>query len=252
MNKLKFFSIFLLAAAMVYVWGCGDDSTTGGNNNNGGTVPTLNMRVGSFYVFNIDSLSTSGGVSHTSLKTSNTYLSQGTFFTQPNAFQIMSQTKDTISQAILSTDTFYVRYEGGKFYQYGVLQLISPTIPAAWDLVADFNVAQGSSYDIALGVPISLIPGASANITGKIAADTTFNTHGYGNVGINCYRAEIVADIIIGGFSVGKVYVDYFIGDADPATNPSGMVRVRLRPITLPVYSQSGVDQFLQIYVPGP
>lgn len=252
MKKIKFFSFLILAAAMVYVYGCGDDAVNNNTGGTGGTVPTLNMRVGSFLVFNIDSLGTNGSVSHTSLKTSNTYLAQGTYFGQANAFQILSQTKDTITNITLSTDTFYVRYDGGKFYQYGVLQIISPSIPASWDLVADFNVSQGTSYNIASAVPISLIPGATANITGKIAADTTFNTQGYGNVGINCYRAEIVADIIIGGFSVGKVYVDYYIGDADPATNPSGMVRVKLRPITLPVYSQSGVDQFLQIYVPGP
>lgn len=251
MNKIKLFSFFVLTAAMVWVWGCGDDSTTGGNNT-GGSVPTINMKVGSFYVFNIDSLGTNGSVTHTSLKTSNTYLAQNTFFGQPNAFQILSQTKDTITNITLSTDTFYVRYDGGKFYQYGVLQLISPTIPAEWDLVADFNVSQGTSYTIKDNVPITLIPGATANISGKIAADTTFNTHGYGNVGINCYRAEIIADIIIASFSVGKVYVDYYIGDADPSTNPSGMVRVKLRPITLPVYTQAGVDQFLQVYTPGP
>lgn len=137
MNKIKYFSFFILAAAFVFIYNCGSDDVVN-NNNNGGTVPTLNMRVGSFYVFNIDSLGTNGSVSHTSLKTSNTYLSQGTFFQQSNAFQILSQTKDTISNITLSTDTFYVRYDGGKFYQYGVLQLISPTIPAAWDLVADF------------------------------------------------------------------------------------------------------------------
>lgn len=251
MNKIKIFTFFVLTAAMVWVWGCGDDSTTGGNNTPG-TAPSLNMRVGSIYVFNIDSLGTNGSVSHTSLKTSNTYLNQGTYFGQSNAFQILSQTKDTLLNITLSTDTFYVRYEGGKFYQYGVLQLISSTIPASWDLVADFNVSQGTSFDIATGVPISQIPNATANITGRIAVDTTFNTHGYGNIGINCYKSEIVADIIIASFSIGKVYVDYYIGDADPTTNPSGMVRVKLRPVTLPVYSQAGVDQYLQVYTPGP
>jgi len=244
MNKLKFFSIFLLTAAMVYVWGCGDDSTTGGNNT-GGTAPTLNMTVGAIYAFNVDSLPTSGGLTHTRLKSYNTYLAQGTYFGQSNAFQILTETRDTVANISLGTDTFYVRYDGGKFYQYGMLQLISPTIPASWDLVADFNVTQGTSFNIANNVAIVLGGGinATANINGKIAADTTFNTAGWGNVGINCYRSEIDAEISISGLPIGRVYVDYFIGDADPTTNPSGMVRVKLRPVNLTVYTSAGVDQ---------
>lgn len=247
MNKIKLFSFFVLTAAMVWVWGCGDSGTTTPTNP-GGTAPTINMKVGSVYTFNIDSLGLTGNVTKTSLKSINTFLAQGTYFGQSNAFQIYTETKDTITNITLGTDTFYVRYDGGKFYQYGVLQLISPTIPASWDLVADFNVATGTAYTIAENVPINIgsITGAEADITGKIAVDTTFNTYGWGNVGINCFRAEIVADIIFSGFSLGKVYVDYYIGDADPSTNPSGMVRVKLRPVNLTVYQQAGVDQYLQ------
>ena len=243
MNKLKFLSIFLLTAAMVYVWGCGDDTTTG-NNNGGGTVPTLNMQVGAIYAFNVDSLPTSGSVTPTRLKSYNTYLAQGTYFGQSNAFQILTETRDTVANISLGTDTFYVRYDGGRFYQYGMLQLISPTIPASWDLVADFNVSQGTAFTIASDVDIVIGSiTAKANITGKIAADTTFNTAGWGNVGINCYRSESAAVISISGLPIGTVYVDYFIGDADPSTNPSGMVRVKLRPVNLTVYTSAGVDQ---------
>jgi len=247
MNKIKIFTFFVLTAAMVWVWGCGDDSTTGPSTP-GGTPPTINMKVGAIYTFNIDSLGISGSVMKTSLKTINTYLSQGTFFNQPNAFQIYTETRDTNTNTTLATDTFFVRYDGGKFYQYGMLQLISPTIPASWDLVADFTLSQGTTFDIANNVPINIgtITGATANITGKIAVDTTFNTYGWGNIGVNCYRSEIVADILFSGFSLGKVYVDYYIGDADPSGNPSGMVRVKLRPVSLTVYSQSGVDQYIQ------
>lgn len=250
MNKLKFFSIFLLAAAMVYVWGCGDDSTTG-TPGTGGTAPTLNMQVGALYVFNVDSLPPSGGVTHTRLKSYNTYLAQGTYFGQSNAFQILTETRDTVLNLSLGTDTFYVRYDGGKFYQYGMLQIISPSIPASWDLVADFNVSQGTSFTIANGVPIVLGSiTANANISGKIAADTTFTTAGWGNVGINCFRSEIAADISVSGLPVGTVYVDYFIGDADPSTNPSGMVRVKLRPFTILTFTQAGLDQTLLRHVP--
>ena len=245
MKNIRSIFTLLIVIAAAFLWGCGDDSTTGGNNT-GGTLPNISMQVGSIYIFNIDSLGTNGSINKTSLKTSNTFLAQGTYFGQSGAFQILSQTKDTISNITLSTDTFYVRYDGGKFYQYGVLQLISPTIPASWDLVADFNVSQGTSYTIATGVPINIgsITGATANITGSVAEYTSFTTAGWGNVVINCYRAEIVADILFSGFSIGKVYVDYYVGDANPTSNPSGMVRVKLRPVNLSVYSQSGVDQY--------
>lgn len=242
MNKLKFFSIFLLAAAMVYVWGCGDNSTTG-TPGTGGTAPTLNMTVGSIYSFSVDSLPTSGGVTHTSLQSYNTFLAQGRFHDKDNAFKILTETRDTATNSSLGTDTFYVCYEGGKFYQWGMLQLISPSITASWDLVADFNVSQGTTFNIATGVPINIIPNTTANITGRIAVDTTFNTAGWGNIGINCYRSEIVADILLSSLPIGKVYVDYYIGDADPTTNPSGMVRVKLRPVNLTVYQAAGLDQ---------
>lgn len=251
MNKLKFFSIFLLTAAMVYVWGCGDDTTTGGNNT-GGTAPTINMKVGNLYTFNLDSLDTNGSIRKTKVVTKHTYLAQGTYFGESNAFQIESITKDSTQSFNISTDTFYVRYDGGKFYQYGVLQLISPTIPASWDLVADFNVAQGSQYTIKDNVPITLgTLTVTANIKGKIAADTTFHTTAWGNIAVNCFRVEITADLLLSGFPLGTVYVDYYIGDADPTSNPSGLVKTKLRPVKLPntgtpIYSSPGVDQYLR------
>jgi len=257
MKNLKFFSAFLLIIAVAYLWGCGDDSTTTPTGT-GGTAPTINMKVGNVYTFNVDSLDTSGTVRKTRIVTKHTYLAQGTYFSQPNAFQIESVTKDSILPFNLSTDTFYVRYDGGKFYQYGVLQLISPTIPASWDLVADFNVAQGTQYTIRDNVPITL--GSltlTANIKGKIAADTTFHTTAWGNIAVNCYRVEITADLLLSGFPLGTVYVDYYIGDADPSSNPSGLVRTKLRPIKLPntgtpLYSSAGVDQYLRQAIIAP
>jgi hypothetical protein len=252
MKNLKFFSAFLLITFALYFGGCGDDTTTtpGGGS---GSVPTLNMKVGSVYIYNLDSLPVSGGNPiHTRLLSYDTIKAKGTFNGQNDAYMITSSLRDTAFPIVpLGTTTYYVRYDGGKFYQYGVLQLISPTIPATWDLVADFNVTQGTSFNIASGVAIPNIPGATANITGKIAVDTTFNASGFGNV--NCFRSEIVADISISGLPVGKVYVDYYIGDADPSTNPSGSVRVKLRPVNISgIFTQTGLDKYLQRYIPGP
>jgi len=246
MNKIKFISAFFIILASVFYIGCGEDSVTNNGGGPGGTAPNIDMKAGSFYIFNIDSLPVSGGSAPTNLKTYNTFLAAVTYQGKSNAFPIVSETRDTVANVSLGTDTFYVCYESGKFYQYGMLQLISPTIPASWDLVADFNVSLGTSFTIANGVPITIgAITAIANITGKIAADTTFNTAGWNNVGINCYRSEIAADISVSGFPAGIVYVDYYIGDADPASNPSGMVRVKLRPFTILTYSQSGIDQAL-------
>ncbi|KXK53174.1 MAG: hypothetical protein UZ05_CHB002001186, partial [Chlorobi bacterium OLB5] len=50
MKKIKFFSFLILAAAMVYVYGCGDDAVNNNTGGTGGTVPTLNMQVGALYV----------------------------------------------------------------------------------------------------------------------------------------------------------------------------------------------------------
>lgn len=245
MNKIKLFSFFVLTAAMVWVWGCGDSGTTTPTNP-GGNVPTLNMQAGSLYIFNVDSLPVGGGTPvNTRLKSYNTYLTPITFQGKANAFPIVSETRDTVANISLGVDTFYVCYESGKFYQYGMLQLISPTIPASWDLVADFNISQGTNFTIANAVPIVLgTITATADISGKIAADTTFSTKGWGNIGINCYRSQISAVISVSGLPLGTVYVDYFIGDADPATNPSGMVRVKLNPFTILTYNQAGVDQY--------
>lgn len=253
MKKIKFASaFFIILASIIYIGGCGDNSS-GPVDPGAGSAPTINMKVGSFYVFNVDSIQTNGSVTGTRLKTSHTFFSQGTYFGQSNAFAIRSETKDSVTNVIVVIDTYYVRYDAGKFYQYGILQLISPSFPATWDVVADFTVSSGSTWNIGTNVPFVLGPiTGTANITGKIAVDTTFKTHGYGARDINAFRSEIVADILISGFSIGKVYVDYFVGDSDPTTNPAGLVRLRLRPIVLIGYQQAGADQKIQNFIIPP
>ena len=246
MKKTKYFTSFLFTAifAALIISGCGDDSTPT-NNNTGGTPPTINMTVGAVYTFNVDSLLTNGTVRTTRLKTTQTYASPSA-----GAFQITAVTQDSLGGPLI-TDTFSVKYEGGKFYQYGVLQLLDPNIPASWDMVADFTLSQGTQWTIADDVPFSIgtITG-TADIKGKIAVDTTFHTTGWGNNAVNAFRSEITADITVFSAYAGTIYVDYFIGDADPATNPSGLVRLRLRPINLTGYSAAGADQKMQKWTP--
>ena len=248
MNRIHYFTVFLIFTAALFYSGCGSDTTTN-NNTTGGTPPAINMKVGAFYTFNIDSIQTNGNITGTRLKTSHTYLSEGTYFGQPNSFAVRSVTKDSTIAIPLAIDTFYVRYDGGKFYQYGVLQMISPSFPASWDLVADFTVSSGTQWTIATGVPFTIgVLTGTANITGKIAVDTTFHTFGYGQKSVNAYRSEIVAELFVSTFSVGKIYVDYFIGDSDPATNPPGLVRLRLNPINITGYQAAGFEQKIQTF----
>ncbi|HEY3249798.1 MAG TPA: hypothetical protein VGK25_01640, partial [Ignavibacteria bacterium] len=208
-------------------------------------TPNINMKVGAVYTFNIDSIQTNGTITPTRYKSTHTYLTQGTFYDSANAFQVRTVTQDSIGgpQAI---DTFYVRYNAGKFYQYGIIQLIDPSATPTWNLIADFTVSQGTQWTIASNVPITIIPGGTVTIKSKVAADTAFQTFGWGNNNINCYRAEVTGDIYLATSYLGTVYVDYFIGDADPVTNPSGLVRLRLRPINITVYQAAGADQKLQ------
>src|SRR5258706_12507676 len=56
---------------------------------------------------------------------------------------------DTAHGMSLTPEIYYVRYDAGKFYQYGVRNLINPGQPLTWDIVGDFTVSRGSSYHIA-------------------------------------------------------------------------------------------------------
>mgnify|MGYP001252744314 FL=1 len=248
-------SIFTILVVLIaaFLWGCGDDSTTGGNTP-GGTPPNISMKVGSYYAFTIDSLDTNTSVPprHTRLMTFQTFIAQGTYFGQPDAFQIRSETRDTVANTLVSLDTFYVRYDGTRFYQYGLLQLIDPTHAPSWDLVADFSKATNEQWDVAT---INTTVGGfavTAVVKGKIAEQTPFVTNNTG-LSINNYRIEIEAAVSNAAGSFGSIFVDYHIGYSDPATNPAGMVRVKLRPIKLsllgiPVYSAAGVDSKIETY----
>jgi hypothetical protein len=254
MKNLKFLSAFIIMTAAVMFWGCGEDTPTGNNNGGGGSPPAINMKVNSFYAFTNDSLDTNGTtVRHTRLMTYQTFLAQGTFFSQPNAFQIRSETRDTVSNSLVGTDTFYVRYDGTRFYQYGLLRLIDSTQPPSWDLVADFSKPVGEQWSVAT---INTTIGGfavTAVVKGKIADQIAFTTNNT-NITINNYRIEIEAAVSTAAGSLGSIFVDYHIGYSDPTTNPAGMVRVKLRPVKLallgiPVYRAAGVDSKIEYYV---
>jgi hypothetical protein len=259
MKNLKYTlsALIIIVLSSLFTIGCGDDGeTTTPNNPGGGTPPNLNMKVNSFYAFTNDSLDTNGTtIRNTRLRTTHSYAAQGTFFGQSNAFQIIAETKDTTTNphTLVSKDTIYVRYDGGKFYQYGMVQFIDPSQSPTWDLVADFTLATGTQWNIA--TINTVISGFSVQtvIKGKVAENTPFTTNNTG-LSINNYRIEITGESTALGFPIGTTYVDYYIGYADPATNPSGMVRLKLRPVWLQINGSTilrsaGVDQKISYYV---
>lgn len=252
MKNIRSIFTLLIVIAAAFLWGCGDDSTTGGTPP-GGTPPVIDMKVNSYYAFTNDSLDTNGTtIRHTKLMTFQTFLSKGIYEGQPDAFQIRSETRDTVANTLVGLDTFYVRYDGTRFYQHGLLQLIDPTQVAKWDLVADFSKAMNEQWDVAT---INTTVGGfavTAVVKGKIAEQTPFISNNTG-LSINNYRIEIEAAVSNVAGSFGSIFVDYYIGYSDPATNPAGMVRVKLRPIKLsllgiPVYSAAGVDNKIETY----
>jgi hypothetical protein len=255
MKNLKYTSlaIFMVIFTSLFTIGCGEDSVTPPNNGGSGSAPTLNMKVNSLYSFTNDSLDTNGTtVRPTRLRTRHSFTAQGTFFGQPNAFQILAETRDTVANTLVSMDTIYVRYDGGKFYQYGMIQFIDPTQAPTWDLVADFTVSQGTQWSVA--TITTVISGFTVQtvIKGKVAENTPFTTNNTGQ-SINNYRIEITGESSVFTVPIGTTYVDYYIGYADPATNPSGMVRLKLRPVWLQlsgntIFRSAGVDQKISYY----
>lgn len=258
MKNLKFtaFALFALMFTALYAVGCGDDATVTPVGP-GGATPTITMKVNSLYGFTNDSLDTNGTtVTKTRLRTIHTVTAEGTFFGQPNAFQINAETRDTVANVLVDQDNFYVRYADGKFYQYGLVRLIDSTQPASWDMVADFNLAMGTT--VTVGTINTTIGGfaVSTVIKTKVAEATTFTTNNTGQT-VKCYRVEISGDASALGFAIGTIYVDYYIGYSDPATNPAGLVRTKVRPVWLKlpapvnttIFRSPGVDQKLDYWV---
>ncbi|HMQ79386.1 MAG TPA: hypothetical protein PKE39_04200 [Ignavibacteria bacterium] len=258
MDKIKFFSFILLASAMVYVWGCGDDST---NNNNSGTpvgAPDINIVTGSAFYFTNDTISQNNTSYRTLLTTKDSVLGN-VFLEGYNSFAVRSVT-DSLG-TVVDDQVYNVYYDaaGGKFYQYGIFRFLDPTASARWDLVADFNLPLNTSWDI--GVDTIVLSGFSiqADIKGKIAEQTTFQTTNTPSSTIHCYRIEISANLSIPGVYTfpTPVYFDYYLGFASSSTpgNPSGIVRLRLRPISLalptqpPFFTQAGGDRILRTFI---
>jgi hypothetical protein len=242
---------FLAVLISILIFSCSDSTTNPGNPPVSGTYPNINIKVGSAYHFTNDSLTTDSTSVHTSIITVDTVLAKGNFFLQDSAYMIGSTTKDTITNTTLNVQAFYIKYDAsaGKFYQYGAVKLIDSTQTANWDKVADFSVAAGTEWQIAHITTVLGIPGTSADIKSKVAKDTTFESSGAGHTLINAYRIEMTAYISLGPLPIGNIVLEYYIGyTPSGSSNPSGVVRLRLRHINFQNLSYPGFDQKLQTW----
>ncbi|MCX7878980.1 MAG: hypothetical protein N2510_10140, partial [Ignavibacteria bacterium] len=153
-------------------------------------------------------------------------------------------------------DTVIVIWEpqNRKFYQFGAFRIINPNSQPTQDLIADFSVPTGTSWNVPVN-PDSVVIGTFTikfTVTAKVAEQTSFQTTGSSQT-VYAYRVEFKADVRLANpvIQLGSVYFDYFIGYNNNSGNPSGILRLRLRPInisfgSIPLIRQPGIDRVLQ------
>ncbi|HAX48482.1 MAG TPA: hypothetical protein PK605_00590 [Ignavibacteria bacterium] len=234
MNKIKLFSFLVLTAAMVWIWGCGDDSTTGPVNP-GGDRPNIEFKTGSGFTFTFDTLSRVNGSAVRLTNMSSRDSVEASFPIGSNtAYRIVSRTD---SAGNISFDTALVYYDSGagKLYQYGISRLINPAATANWDLVGDFSIANGTSWNIPLNPDSVVINGFAVKVvlSAKVVGPSTFQTTGSPTRDVHCYQIEFKADLTYIGLPVGSIYFDYFVGYNNGSSNTSGLVRFRLNPVNI-------------------
>lgn len=263
MKKLKF--LVVIAAALITTLlflSCSDDSTTPGTTN--GWHPNLTFSPGQVFVYTNDSL-LAGGSGHiwTKVKTTSTLQAQTTYQGQ-SCYPVTGVNYDTTTAQNTLDLPYWIRYDqsSGKFYQYGIQQLINPGTSGSWDLVGNFDAARGTSYDIAtVNYPITITGYGTVNFTGplkgKIADSTTIQTTANPPQPIKCYRIELTAEIS-GSPSAGvtitaTIIVNYYLG----YEAPTGLVELKSDPfgfkvngVPVPALNQPGFDRKLFSHTP--
>lgn len=265
MKQLKQFTpiIFVFAVLLfTFIAGCGgDDSPV--TPSASGWPPDITMRPGQQLVYTNDSIS-SDGTHHWTKRGSFDVVGAQITFGGQLCYPVGGNTIDSLHSNTPTPEIFYVRYDAGKFYQYGIRNLINPGQPLTWDVVGDFTVSRGTSYHIAdISYTYSLPGFPSANFTGplsgKIADSTTIKTTSIGE-SIYCYRVELNATVsaVVSGVTIaGNIFVDYYIGytDASHPTNPAGLVELNAKPFSFtlngtPSIPEPGYDRKLYSHNP--
>jgi hypothetical protein len=258
MKKIKFASLFFIILASIFYIGCGDDETapvTGGS----GWHPNLTFTVGQQFKYSNDSLLAGGSGSIRKRNSSTSTIQAQTTYQGELCYPVTGITYDSVTQQTTPEPTYYFRYDqaSGKFYQYGIKQLINISLPGSWDLVGDFDAVRGSSYFIGDINYTVLIPGLG-NVTftgplnGKIEDSTTITTtHPVTPQTIPCYKISMTATITGTGGITATIILEYYLG----YSAPTGIVELKLNPFSFfiggtPVLPQPGFDRKLYTHTP--
>ncbi len=242
--------LFLVASIMLaLLTGCDDAGVE--TKTTTGTNPNIQLKPGSYFYYNNDSISQNGTVTGTRLMTKDSIRSMINF-NGKDCFPINSETRDSITNFLVQSQLLYVNYDSqtGLLYQWGIKKLFDPAQTESWDLVADFSKALGTSVSLFTIPNIGGITNLNANVSSTVQKDTTIIAIASG-VSVSCYKIAIVADIVL-GISVGKAYVDYYIGyTPSSSTNPSGRIKLKFYPVNVMGYTVTGGDQKLnKFFVP--
>jgi hypothetical protein len=254
-DKKIILALFLAASIMLALFtGC-DDAGVETKTPTGGPMPNIQMKPGSYFYYNNDSIAQNGTVYNTAWRTKDSIRTQENFGGK-DCFPIQSITQDTTIPnfpVTIQSQTLYVSYDSqtGVLYQWGVKKLFDPAQTETWDSVADFSRPLGTP------VPLFTINGIggqtflSANVSSTVQYDTTIIALASG-VSVNCYKIAVVADFIVSGLSVGKAYIDYYIGyTPSSSTNPSGRIKLKFYPVNIMGFTYPGGDQKLnRFFVP--
>jgi hypothetical protein len=244
-KKLLIIPAVISALLAVSLIGC-DDSGNAPTEPTAGN-PNIEFKTGAVYYYGTDSISTNGTQHPTTWSTRDEVMA-ATSFNGKNCYPINSVTTDTVIHQTIQSSTLYVSYDSqsGIFYQWGIKKIFDPSQTETWDEVADFSQPLGTTVSLFTITNLFNQPLLSADVSSTVKYDTTFTTTGSA-VGVSCYKVAVVADVKLSGISVGNVYLDYYIGytPSSNTANPSGRIRVKLFPISLPGFNFDGVDQKL-------
>lgn len=259
MKKIKFAASFFVILASVFYIGCGDSGVVTPPTGSG-WHPNLVFNVNQQFVYSTDSLPPSGPAIHKRTRTTSTIQAQVTYQGEL-CYPVTGSTFDTATNITTPEPPYWIRYDQatGKYYQFGIKQLININQTATWDLVGDFDAARGTSYDIGdVNYTITLPPpygniNFTGPLTGKIDS-TTITTTGNPPQTIPCYKISMTASVS-GSTPLGTVtatiILDYYLG----YSAPTGIVELKLSPFsfylgTTALLPQPGFDRKLYSHTP--
>jgi len=269
-TKISFLLISFAIMSAFFASCGGDDSTTG--TTSGGWPPAFNFKTGQTFVYNNDSIANPNGVQqiiHTAKLSTDIVQAQTTIGGQL-CYPFLGSTVDTIiGPPSTVPDVYNVYYDPtGRYYHYGIRQLINPSQPATWDLIGDFSVARGTSYTIGtISYSVPLPPPYnnilfSGPLSGVIKNEDSTTILTKSGETIYCYKIEMSANIS-GSYNslpvTATIFLDYYVGytTSQFPTNPAGLVRLNLKPFTfsvsgiaVPALSEPGYDRYLKSHNP--